>query len=270
MFSINDRGLVFLRLLMIGDVVGRIGRRAVNINLSELKKEHHLDLVIANGENAAGGAGITKETAEELFSSGVDVLTMGNHVWNIKEAIPYIDSEQRIVRPANYPIGAPGNGSNVFETKDKIKIGVINLSGRVFMEALDCPFRKVDEILVEMKKITNIIVVDFHAEATSEKVAMGWYLAGRVSAVVGTHTHVQTADERILPGGTAYLTDVGMTGPQNSVIGVKKETVINRFISQMPQRFDVANGPSQFNAVIIDIDEHTGEASYIARIQNYQ
>jgi len=259
-----------LRLLMIGDVVGRAGRRAVKVNLEDLKREFNIDLVIANGENAAGGSGITRETAQELFSSGVDVLTMGNHVWNIKDAIDYIDREKRIVRPANYPPGTPGAGSNIFETHQKVKVGVINLAGRVFLPAIDCPFRKADETVARIKKTTDIVVVDFHAEATSEKVAMGWYLAGRVSAVVGTHTHIQTADERILPGGTAYLTDLGMTGPRDSVIGVKKEIVIDKFISQMSQRFEVATGPFQFNAALLDIDEYTGEATSIVRIQNYE
>jgi len=259
-----------LRLLMIGDIVGRSGRRAIKDNLSELKREFDLDLIVANGENAAGGSGITKDVAQELFSAGVDVLTMGNHVWNIREAYEYINSEPRIIRPANYPPGTPGNGSNVFETRRKVKVAVINLAGRVFLQSLDCPFRKVDEILPRVKKAAQVVVVDFHAEATSEKIAMGWYLAGRVSAVVGTHTHVQTADERILPGGTAYITDLGMTGPFDSVLGVKKEIVIEKFKSQLPQRFVVASGPYQFNAVMIDIDEYTGEAYAIQRIQNYE
>lgn len=259
-----------MRLLMIGDVVGRPGRRAVKVNVSGLRKEFGLDLVIANGENAAGGNGVTREVAMELFSSGIDVLTMGNHVWNKKEAYDYIDGESRIVRPANYPPGAPGAGSGVFETRGKVKVGVINLAGRVFLQALDCPFRKADELVEKMKDKARVVLVDFHAEATSEKVAMGWYLSGRVSAVVGTHTHVQTADERILPGGTAYLTDVGMTGPWNSVIGVKREIIIDKFVSQIPQRFEVAPGPFQFNAVLIDIDDITGEALAIRRIQNYE
>ncbi len=259
-----------MRLLMIGDIVGRSGRRAIKDNLSELKREFDLDLIVANGENAAGGSGITKDVAQELFSAGVDVLTMGNHVWNIREAYEYINSEPRIIRPANYPPGTPGNGSNVFETRRKVKVAVINLAGRVFLQSLDCPFRKVDEILPRVKKAAQVVVVDFHAEATSEKIAMGWYLAGRVSAVVGTHTHVQTADERILPGGTAYITDLGMTGPFDSVLGVKKEIVIEKFKSQLPQRFVVASGPYQFNAVMIDIDEYTGEAYAIQRIQNYE
>ncbi len=259
-----------MRLLMIGDIVGRSGRRAIKVNLRELKREFDLDLVIANGENAAGGNGITKDVAQELFSAGVDVLTMGNHVWNIKEAHEYIDRETRIIRPANYPPGTPGIGSNVFETRRGVKVAVVNLAGRVFLQPLDCPFRKIDEILIRIKEMAQVIVIDFHAEATSEKIAMGWYLAGKVSALVGTHTHVQTADERVLPGGTAYITDLGMTGPLNSVIGVKKEIVIEKFRTQLPQRFEVAPGPFQLNAVVIDIDDYTGEANSIQRIQNYE
>ena len=259
-----------MRLLLIGDVVGRSGRRAVKVNLGSLKKELKLDFVIANGENAAGGFGITKEVAQELFSSGVDVLTMGNHVWDKKEALEYIDREIRIVRPANYPPGTPGLGANVYETRDKVKIGVFNLLGRVFLQDMDCPFRKAEKMVAKMKEKAHVVVVDLHAEATSEKIAMGWYLAGKVSAVVGTHTHVQTADECILPGGTAYITDLGMTGPRESVIGVKKEIIIDRFITRLPQRFEIATGLFQFNAVVVDIDEETGEASSISRIQNYE
>jgi len=259
-----------VRLLMIGDVVGRPGRTAVQVNLTELKHEHELDLVIANGENAAGGNGITRETAQELFSAGVDVLTMGNHVWNKKEALEYINHERRIVRPANYPPGTPGNGVNIYETRRKVKVAVINLSGRAFMPPMDCPFRKADELLKNLADEVKVKIVDFHAEATSEKNAMGWYLAGRVSAVCGTHTHVQTADERIMPGGTAYITDLGMTGPRDSVIGAKKEIVIKRFTAQIPLKFEVASGLYQFNGVIIEIDEITGEATSISRIQNYE
>lgn len=259
-----------MRLLMIGDVVGRPGRTAVQVNLTELKHEHELDLVIANGENAAGGNGITRETAQELFSAGVDVLTMGNHVWNKKEALEYINHERRIVRPANYPPGTPGNGVNIYETRRKVKVAVINLSGRAFMPPMDCPFRKADELLKNLADEVKVKIVDFHAEATSEKNAMGWYLAGRVSAVCGTHTHVQTADERIMPGGTAYITDLGMTGPRDSVIGAKKEIVIKRFTAQIPLKFEVASGLYQFNGVIIEIDEITGEATSISRIQNYE
>lgn len=259
-----------MRLLMIGDVVGRSGRRAVKVNVCGLRREFNLDFVIANGENAAGGSGITKEVAMELFSSGVDVLTMGNHVWSKKEAFSYIEKEKRIIRPANYPPGTPGCGANVFETRQKAKVAVINLAGRVFLQDLDCPFRRADEIITKMRDITSTIIVDFHAEATSEKVAMGWFLAGKVTALLGTHTHVQTADEQILPGGTAYITDVGMTGPKNSVIGVKKELVIEKFITQIPIRFEVAAGEFQFNAVMVEVDEDTGWAREITRIANFE
>lgn len=259
-----------MHLLVIGDIVGRSGRRAVKVNVSGLRRDFNIDLVIANGENSAGGKGITKEVAEELFTSGVDVLTMGNHVWHKREAFEYINREKKLVRPANYPPGTPGTGANIFETRQKVKVGVINLSGRVFLQPLDCPFRLADQLIERLKKEARVIIVDFHAEATSEKVAMGWYLAGRVSAVVGTHTHVQTADERILPGGTAYITDLGMTGPYLSVIGVKKEIIISKFVTQIPERFEVATGPFQFNGAVIEIDEDTGEAKSIERIQNYE
>jgi len=259
-----------LRLMMIGDIVGRPGRRAVKVNLEGLRREFDLELVIANGENAAGGNGITREVAQDLFSAGVDVLTMGNHVWNKKDALDYIAQETRIVRPANYPPGTPGSGVNIYETRRKVKVAVINLAGRVFLQTLDCPFRKADELVKQVRDQARVVVVDFHAEATSEKMAMGWYLAGRVSAVCGTHTHVQTADERVLPGGTAYITDLGMTGPRDSVIGARKENVINRFVTQIPLPLEVAAGLFQFNGVIIDIDEETGEAMAIRRIQNYE
>ncbi|NLI12671.1 TIGR00282 family metallophosphoesterase [Pelotomaculum propionicicum] len=259
-----------MRLLAIGDIVGRSGRRAVKVNLGGLRRELGLDLVIANGENAAGGKGITKEVAQELFASGIDVLTMGNHVWNKKESFEYISRETRIVRPANYPPGVPGSGSGIYVTPGKVKVGVINLAGRVFLPAIDCPFRKADEIIARIKEKAQVVIVDFHAEATSEKVAMGWYLDGRVTAVVGTHTHVQTADERVLPGGTAYITDLGMTGPIDSVIGVKKEIIIDKFLTQIPQYFEVATGPFQFNGAVIEINEDTGEAVSIERIINYE
>jgi hypothetical protein len=229
-----------------------------------------IDIVVANGENAAGGNGITREVAQELFSHGVNVITMGNHVWSQKEIFSYINQEARIVRPANYPAGAPGRGAGIFRAKSGPELGVINISGRIFMQELDCPFRKADDLINQLKDKVDIIFVDFHAEASSEKMAMGWYLDGRVAAVCGTHTHVQTADERILPGGTAYITDVGMTGPRNSVIGVKKEPVIEKFLTQMPRRFEVAEGLYQFNAVVIDIDDQSFRAVGIERIQNYE
>lgn len=259
-----------MRLLMIGDVVGKPGRRAVRQNLPELISQMTVDIVVANGENAAGGNGITREVAQELFASGVDVITMGNHTWNQKEIYTYIGREGRIIRPANYPPGAPGAGVGVFRAKNGTELGVINLLGRVFMQELDCPFRKADQMVSLLSERVGIILVDFHAEASSEKVAMGWYLDGRAAVVCGTHTHVQTADERVLPGGTAYITDVGMTGPRDSVIGVKKELIIDRFVTAMPRRFEVADGIYQFNAVLVEIDETSHRAVSIQRIQNYE
>lgn len=259
-----------LRLLMIGDVVGRPGRKALKDNLPGLIQELGLDFVIANGENAAGGNGITRELVRELCKSGVDVITMGNHVWSNKEIYSFIHKETCLIRPANYPAGVPGKGYGIYETRRNVRVAVINLSGRVFMQPLDCPFRIVDEILGTISGEATVVVVDFHAEATSEKVAMGWYLNGRVTAVCGTHTHIQTADERVLPEGTAYITDLGMTGPRDSVIGVKTELVLDRFITQIPRRLEVAHGLYQFNGVVIDINEHDGKARNIERIINYE
>ncbi|RYD05399.1 hypothetical protein N752_08630 [Desulforamulus aquiferis] len=209
-----------MRFLMIGDIVGNPGRRAIIDNLNYLRSELRVNFVIANGENAAGGHGITKDIAKQLFTAGIDVFTMGNHVWNKKEIIDYIDKEKRLLRPANYPPGTPGLGYNIYNSPCGNKIAVINISGRVFMQELDCPFRTISQILEEINGKAKIIVVDFHAEATSEKMAMGWFLDGKVSAICGTHTHVQTADERILPNGSAYITDIGMTGPRDSVIAL--------------------------------------------------
>lgn len=258
-----------LRLLLIGDIVGRPGRRAVRECLPSLRQKYQLDFVIANGENAAGGNGLTPAVAEELFSCGIDVLTGGNHIWDKKEVFPLLDAEPRIIRPANYPPGAPGVGYGIFSVREH-KVAVINLCGRVFMPDLDCPFRLAESLVTELRAHTPLIVVDFHAEATSEKIAFGWFLDGRVTAVIGTHTHVQTADERILPGGTAYLTDVGMTGPRDGVIGVKKEIVIEKFLSQLPRRFEVASGPYQFNGCVITVDPSSGKAVAIERVQIYE
>lgn len=259
-----------MQILVIGDVVGRPGRRAVKETIQELGHRFALDLVIANGENAAGGSGLTGEVAKELFSAGIDVLTTGNHVWDQKDIFGFIAVEERILRPANFPPGVPGRGWHIFATRNNQPVGVINLAGRVFMPALDCPFRKIDALLEQLKEHVKVIIVDFHGEATSEKMAFGWYVDGRVTAVCGTHTHVQTADERILPGGTAYISDVGMTGPRDSVIGVKKELVINKFLTQLPARFEVARGPYQFNAVLIEADPETGRAKKINRIYNIE
>ncbi|NPV52911.1 MAG: TIGR00282 family metallophosphoesterase [Firmicutes bacterium] len=255
-----------MRILVIGDVVGRAGRRAVKTLLPRVASLHAPDVIIANGENVAGGFGLTGETVKELFASGIHILTTGNHVWNKKEIYGTLEKESRILRPANYPPGAPGRGSGVFCSADGVKFGVVNLSGRVFMGNLDCPFRCAETLIDALRRETSIIIVDFHAEATSEKVALGWFLDGRVTAVVGTHTHVQTADERLLDNGTAYITDLGMTGPVDSVIGVKKELVIGKFLAQMPVRFETATGRVCLGGAIIDVDESSGRARSIERV----
>ncbi|MGQ9607753.1 MAG: TIGR00282 family metallophosphoesterase [bacterium] len=259
----------FFRILFIGDIIGSPGRSAVKKALPEMKKIYNPNLIIANGENLAGGLGITPDTAKEVIDSGVDLLTTGNHVWDKKEIIEFIDMDERILRPANYPKGTPGKGFTItIKTffQQEIPIAVFNLSGRVFMEPLDNPFTVSYELLPLLQERSKIIILDFHAEATSEKIAMGRYLDGKVSAVIGTHTHVQTADETIFPGGTAYITDVGMTGPIDSVIGTKKDLVIKKFITQMPVKFDVPDGNVLLCAVIVDIDPNTGYAVNIERI----
>ncbi len=255
-----------MKILFIGDVVGKPGREIIKSLLPSLKKEYGLGFVIANAENSAGGSGITAQVAGELFSCGVDVLTSGDHIWKKKEIFELIINEPRILRPLNFPPGAPGSGAGIFR-KNNLKIAVINLAGRVFMDALECPFRTVIKAVEEVAKETSIIIVDMHAEATSEKVALGWYLDGKVSAVLGTHTHIQTADEQILPNATAYITDAGMTGPYNSVIGRRIEDVLERFISCVPVRFEVAENNVQLHGVVLDIDEDTGKARSIVRIQ---
>lgn len=258
-----------MRFLLIGDVVGRPGRHCVRDLLPRIIENYEIDFVIANGENIASGTGFNEKTATELFSYGVNVLTMGNHVWDKKEAIDYITKEKRIVRPVNYPAGTPGQGYALFSCRGQ-SIGVINACGRIFMTSLDCPFRTVKKAVEELRSQTKIIIVDFHAEATSEKIALGRYLDGQVSAVVGTHTHVQTADERILTGGTAYITDLGMTGPLESILGIEPEIVLRKFITQLPVRFQVAKkGPLQFNAVLVDVDEKSGLATKIIRIADF-
>jgi 2',3'-cyclic-nucleotide 2'-phosphodiesterase len=256
-----------MKILFIGDIVGSPGREAVKKLLPELKQEYSLDFIIANAENADGGSGITARVSQELFDSGVSVLTSGDHIWKKSDIFELLRKEERVLRPVNFPVGAPGFGSGVFKTREGIKIGVINVQGRVFMEALDSPFQTVSSAVELILKDTNIIIVDVHAEATSEKVALGWYLDGKVSAVLGTHTHIQTADEKILPGGTAYLTDAGMTGPYNSVIGRKIENVLERFITAVPVRFEVALEDIQLHGAVIDIDEKTGKAVSIIRVQ---
>lgn len=252
-----------LKVLVIGDVIGRPGRQAVKALVPDLRKQYNVDLVVANAENAAGGLGLTLDTADELLSSGVDVLTSGNHIWDEKEIIPHLDGEVAILRPLNYPPGVPGRGYLV-----RNGALVVNLLGRTFMTALDCPFRAMDRLLAELSNRPTVVIVDLHAEATSEKGAMGWYLDGRVSAVVGTHTHVGTVDARILPRGTACITDVGMVGPAFSVIGDEPEAVLSRFLTQMPRRLPVAkqSHPVTFNSVVIEIDQVTGRALRITRI----
>lgn len=256
-----------LKILFIGDVVGKPGRTIIKSALPKLVSNYEIDFVIANGENAAGGFGITEQVAQELFSFGIDVLTMGNHVWDKKESIPYIAKESRILRPINYPKSAPGTGSIVLKSKSNHKIGVINVSGRVFMNLLDCPFKATEGEIEKLKNETNIIVIDFHAEATSEKQAFAFYFDGKVSAIVGTHTHVQTADEKILPKGTAYITDVGMTGPENSIIGFREDEILQKFLTQMPQKYDVPSRPALLSAVLIELDSQTGLARKIERLQ---
>jgi metallophosphoesterase (TIGR00282 family) len=256
-----------MKILFIGDIVGSPGREAIKELLPGLTKEFNLDFVIANAENAAGGSGITPKVAEELFATGINVLTSGDHIWKKREIFEIIDREERILRPLNFPRGVSGRGFGLFKTKSGPKIGVANVNGRVFMEALECPFRTSREAIEALSKETKIIIVDIHAEATSEKVALGWYLDGRTSAVLGTHTHIQTADERILPGGAAYITDVGMTGPVDSVIGRRIEDVLERFITGVPTRFEVAEENIQLQGVVVEIDEDTGKAKSIVRIQ---
>ena len=260
-----------MRILFIGDIFGRPGRTIVKERLAELVREHSVELIIANGENAAAGFGITPPLAEDLFDLGIDVITTGNHIWDKREIVDYFESAdgnphspaRRLLRPANYPAGMPGSG--LYEgQKGKVPYAVINLQGRVFMTANDDPFRVADQLLSTIK--AKIVFVDIHAEATSEKISMGWYLDGRVTAVVGTHTHVPTADERVLPGGTAYITDVGMSGPYDGVIGVQKELVVGKFLNNMPVRFEPATGDVCLCAVVIDCDDNTGHARRIQRI----
>lgn len=249
-----------MRVLFIGDVIGKPGRKALQVLLPSLRRELTPDLVIANGENAAGGNGLTLDTAHEILSAGVDVITSGNHIWDQKEFLPHLDGELPVLRPLNYPPGVPGKGY-----LQRGEVVVVNLQGRTFMAPIDCPFRTADDLLHRLTH-ARIIIVDFHAEATSEKQAMGWYLDGRVSAVLGTHTHVPTADPRILPKGTAFVTDVGMCGPYNSIIGVEVQDVLERFLLQTPKRFTVASGPAVLNAVLVDIDDQSGRALSIVRV----
>ncbi len=253
-----------LRILFVGDIVGRPGRNALKAWLPSWRERQHIDFVVANGENAAGGMGVTVKIFHELLDAGIDVMTSGNHIWSKKEIYPILESSDRLLRPANYPENVPGKGWAIFPVRGE-KILVANLEGRVFMKSLECPFRTVDTLLETHQP--KIALIDFHAEATSEKIALGWYLDGRVSAVVGTHTHVQTSDETLLPHGTAYMTDLGMTGPVNSIIGMRRDVVLQRFLTQMPSKFEVASGKSAISGAIVEIDIHTGKAVAIERVQ---
>src|SRR5918999_2684859 len=255
-----------MRVLFIGDVVGGPGRRGLAATMPELRERHQPDFMIVNGENSAGGIGITEGTAADLFEAGADVITTGNHVYRHRDVYEYLDSEERIVRPANYPKGNPGRGHTIV-TRGEQRIAVINLSGAVQLKVARSPFHEVDAILSRIEGEFDVAIVDFHAEVTSEKVAMGWYLDGRVTALIGTHTHVPTADARVLPGGTAYISDIGMTGPRDSIIGMSIETVLPRFTSHLPTRFQVAGGPVSLNAVVIEAERATGRASSITQVQ---
>jgi len=252
-----------MKILFIADIVGKPGRKIISRVLPGLRDKEELSLVIANGENGAGGYGLTSETADELFTNGIDLLTSGNHIWDKKDFIPRLRDDRRILRPANYPPGNPGRGTAVIESLEGTQVGILNLQGKVFMPPLDCPFRTGLQLVEKMRRETKVILVDFHAEATAEKIAMGWYLDGLVSIVIGTHTHVQTADERVLPGGTAYITDVGMTGSIDSVIGVKTELALKRFLTQVPYRFQPAENNVRLMGAICDIDEQSGKTRKI-------
>ena len=255
-----------MKILVIGDVVGETGRNIIRDVLPSLKEDENIDFVIANGENSAGGSGITPKITQELFAYGVNVITTGDHIWDRKEVLQFIDREPKLLRPVNYPEGVPGQGSVVVTTLNKAKIGVINLVGRIFMKPLECPFRTAEKEIKKISQTTKVIVVDMHAEATSEKIALGYFLDGKVSAVIGTHTHVQTADEKILPLGTAYITDIGMSGSSISVLGREVEPVIKRFLTGMPARFGVARENPALSGVIIEINPETGKATKIQRI----
>jgi len=255
-----------MKILFIGDIVGKPGRHAVRELVPEIISQYGIDFVIGNCENAAAGFGVTRDVVEELYDSHIQVLTSGNHIWDKKEITEFAEDYETLLRPANYPAGTPGWGSVVMAGSSGIHVGVINLMGRVFMAPLDCPFRTAEKEIDKLRKRAKVIIVDIHAEATSEKEAIGWFLDGRVSAVVGTHTHVQTADERILPEGTAYITDVGMTGPFNSIIGIRKDLILERFLIQVPNRFVVAKDDVRLQGVILDIDEKSGKARDIRRL----
>ena len=254
-----------MNILFIGDIFASAGRRLVADHLADIREAQKIDLIVANAENSAGGFGVTPATAEELFALGADVLTGGNHSFDKREVYDYMNSHPRLLRPANYPPGSPGSGMVTVAARNGVQCAVINLQGRTYMPNSDCPFRKADELLASLPADIRVRFVDFHAEVTSEKMAMGWHLDGRVSGVIGTHTHIPTADSRILPGGTAYQTDAGMTGPYDSVIGVEKEMIVRRFTNSMPVKMEAAKGMVEFHSVIIDVDEETGLARSIRR-----
>jgi 2',3'-cyclic-nucleotide 2'-phosphodiesterase len=258
-----------MRILFVGDVVGKPGRQAIQALVPKLRTSHRADFVIVNAENSAGGLGVTRDIAISMYQCAkVDVITLGNHAWSKREVHSYLDEELRILRPANYPPGVPGRGFGIFQTPGG-PLAIIVVQARTFMEPTENPFHVADALLEEAHRTTKAVFVEIHGEATSEKQAFGWYVDGRASAVVGTHTHVQTADERILPGGTAYLTDAGMTGPMDSVIGMRVDSVLPRFTTHMPNRFEVAEGPSKLNAVVVDVDMATGRSTAIERIQEF-
>lgn len=256
-----------MRILFLGDIVGRPGREICAELIQSLRVTEKLDFVIANSENAAAGSGLTPKIADQLLETGIDVLTSGDHIWKKRDIYDYLKVSRQLIRPLNYPKSVFGRGSTVIDLPNGKKIGVINLIGRVFMDHLDSPFERIKDELEEVKRSTDIIIVDFHAEATSEKVAMGWYLDGKVSAVLGTHTHIQTSDDKILPQGTAYITDCGMTGPYDSVIGREKERILEHFVTQLPIRFEMASGDVQLHGVIIEVNDETGKAISIKRVQ---
>ncbi len=255
-----------MRVLCVGDVLGRPGRRVLREMLHRVQSEYRIDFTIANGENAAGGFGMIPEKFQELMPLGIDVMTSGNHIWDRKEVYDLLNQTDRLLRPLNYPPGVPGRGWTVVDSQIGVPVAVVNLQGRVFMPPIDCPFRGIEAVLAELRRRTPIIFVDFHAEATSEKVAMGWFLNGKVSAVFGTHTHVQTADERILPDGTAYITDLGMTGPHDSVIGMDVEGSIQRFLFHLPSKFTPETRGHRLNALVVEVDPETGRATGVERL----
>ncbi len=256
-----------MKPLFIGDVVGKAGRQILKRGLSKIESEMELDLVVANVENAAAGFGITPDIADKFFAGGIDVLTSGNHIWDKKDIMGYLVREPRLLRPMNYPSTCPGSGSYVARSRNGVPVAVLNLQGRVFMPIIDCPFQAAEREVPRLKEEARVVLVDMHCEATSEKTAMGWYLDGKVAAVVGTHTHIPTADERVLPGGTAYITDVGMCGAFDSVIGIERQSSFPRFLSAIPARFEVAKGNPWMNAVVMDIDENRGLARSIERLR---